>query len=94
MIDTLSARATVLKAEVERASQNVQTLSTQLQQATIHMHTVGGHFNEVAYLLGEAQKTAGVVPPETPLSPVPHEHVQEQEDGQADCQEQEQTPEE
>ncbi len=94
MINTLTDRAKLLQEEVNRASQNVQTLSTQLQQATVHMHTVGGHLNEVAYLLGEAQKAAGLVPAETPLSPKPECDKGDQPNGEVNDQTEEQTAEE
>ena len=63
-IESLSARAKFLQEQLNQASQNVNNLSTQLQQATVQMHTISGHLNEVAYLLGEAQKDAGLIPAE------------------------------
>lgn len=90
-IESLSARAKFLQQQLQQASQNVNNLSSQLQQATVQMHTISGHLNEVAYLLGEAQKEAGVVPPETPLSPQP---CKEQEDGEANQQAEGESPQE
>lgn len=90
-IDVLAARAKVLQGVVQQASQNVNSLSQQLQQATVHMHTVNGHLNEVAFLLGEAQKEAGLVPSEAPPAPEP---CKEQEDGKANEQTEVETPEE
>tara|TARA_R110000868_G_scaffold335547_1_gene596448 strand:+ start:34065 stop:34343 length:279 start_codon:yes stop_codon:yes gene_type:complete len=63
-ISVLTARARVLQDELQKANSNVQNLTAQLNQASAHLHTVHGHFNEVAYLLGEAQKEAGLIPAE------------------------------
>lgn len=78
-IESLTARARYLQEQVQIASANVNGLSQQLQQATVHMHTVSGHLNEVAYLLGEEQKEAGLIP-QAPATPEP---CKEQEDGEA-----------
>ena len=80
-VETLAARAKVLQGVVQEASQNVNSLSQQLQQATIHLHTVSGHLNEVAYLLSEAQKEAGLIPAEALEE---HAKCKEQQDGQVD----------
>lgn len=55
-IESLEKRAQYLKGQLEEASECAAKLSNQLQQATIDMHTVSGHLNEVNYLLSEAQK--------------------------------------
>ena len=80
-IESLSARAKFLQDQLQQSSQNVSNLTQQLQQATVQMHTIGGHLNEVAYLLGEAQKEAGLIPAEAAAQ---HAACKEPEDVKAD----------
>lgn len=70
IVSVLAGRATFLQQELQNANETVQSLSVQLQQATLHLHTVNGHLQEVAYLMGEEQKEAGLVPSETSLVPL------------------------
>jgi len=92
----LADRAKLLQGEFQRAKQNVLSLNEQLEQAKIHLNTVFGHLNEVAYLMGEEQKSN---PQPTDLLPKEHmaamdsktEDSKEMEDGEVDSENQEQT---
>jgi len=55
-IELLAARAQVLQTEIQRAKQNVNTATEQLEQSKAHLNMVSGHLNEVAFLMGELQK--------------------------------------
>lgn len=85
-MDALVKRAGYLKEELDKAGATLNMLTQQLQQQTIHMHTVNGHFQEVAYLLGEAQKEAGLVP-DAVKDEVAKDVADDQgdTDGEADC---------
>lgn len=52
----LLQRAQALQAELQRAKQNLLSISEQHDQAKAHLSMVSGHLNEVAYLLGEEKK--------------------------------------
>jgi len=58
LISALNERASVLREEFTRARQNVVAITEQLEQEKAHLNVVSGHLNEVAYLIGEAQKLA------------------------------------
>lgn len=90
-IESLTARARVLQEAAQKAQANVANLTQQLQQASVEMHTVSGHFNEVAYLLGEAQKEAGLIPAEAAAQ---HAAPKELEDDKVDQQVEGEAPQE
>lgn len=56
VVKVLSDRAEVVKAELIKARDKVTELTQALQEAQAHLQAVSGHFNEVGYLLTEAQK--------------------------------------
>jgi len=88
IISTLTERANLLKAEMDAANANVQRLTQELNLANAHVYAVHGHCNEVAYLLAEAGKEAGIFPKE--VLPEPSKEL---EDGKADEQVEGQTAE-
>ncbi len=59
--DVLIRRANVLNEQRQMAMSEVTRLTNELQNATAHLHTIHGHFNEIAFLLGEAQKVADIL---------------------------------
>lgn len=54
-------RAGQLNEQRQIAVNEVTRLTNELQAATAHLHTLHGHFNEIAFLLGEAQKAEDLI---------------------------------
>lgn len=57
-LSKLISRVDYLKEEVKNSNLKVDELTKQLQQATLHMHTVYGHYNEASLLLEDEKKQA------------------------------------
>lgn len=88
LVKTLSERAGLLKKELDAAQARVKQLTDELNMANAHVYAVHGHCNEVAYLLGEAQKEAGIFPKDETAE------SKEQKDGEVESKSEEQASQE
>ncbi len=85
-LQVLLARAQVLQQDFQKAKGHLASLGEQLEQAKANFHMITGHLQEVAHLIGEAQKQESAQAPQEPAK-------QDQGEGchvEAECQEQEQ----
>jgi len=84
VMDLLSKRAKLLQGEIQKAKQNVSTLTENLEQAKANLHKVSGHLQEVWYLIMEQKK----------VQDAQAKASKEQEDGEANNESSESTPKE